>query len=61
MVALIVTSLPEYLEIAVSSFSTVALGNLLAEEKLKKEMNQKPQAKMVKDYMNTLKPSEGAA
>ena len=33
----------------------------LAEEKLKKEMNQKHQAKMVKDYMNQLKQSEGAA
>jgi len=32
-----------------------------AEEKLKKEMNQKHQAKMVKDYMNQLKQSEGAA
>ena len=34
---------------------------MLAEEKLKKEMNQKHQAKMVKDYMNQLKQSEGAA
>ena len=33
----------------------------LAEEKLKKDMNQKHQAKMVKDYMNQLKQSEGAA
>jgi len=33
----------------------------LAEGKLKKEMNQKYQAKMVKDYMNQLKQSEGAA
>jgi F0F1-type ATP synthase membrane subunit b/b' len=33
----------------------------LAEEKLKKEMNQKHQSKMVKDYMNQLKQSEGAA
>jgi F-type H+-transporting ATPase subunit b len=33
----------------------------LAEGKLKKEMNQKYQAKMVTDYMNQLKQSEGAA
>ena len=33
----------------------------LAEGKLKKEMNEKYQAKMVKDYMNQLKQSEGAA
>ena len=33
----------------------------LAEEKLKKEMNQKHQAKLVKDYMNHLNQSEGAA
>ena len=33
----------------------------LAEGKLKKEMNEKHQAKLVKDYMNQLKQSEGAA
>ena len=33
----------------------------LAEEKLKKEMNQKHQAKLVKNYMNHLNQSEGAA
>ncbi|MED5571208.1 MAG: ATP synthase F0 subunit B [SAR324 cluster bacterium] len=33
----------------------------LAEGKLKKEMNQKHQAKLVKDYMNQLNQSEGAA
>ena len=33
----------------------------LAEGKLKKEMNEKYQSKMVKDYMNQLKQSEGAA
>ena len=33
----------------------------LAEEKLKKEMNQKRQAKLVKDYMNHLNQSKGAA
>ena len=33
----------------------------LAEEKLKKEMNQKHQAKLVKNYMNQLNQSEGAA
>jgi F0F1-type ATP synthase membrane subunit b/b' len=33
----------------------------LAEVKLKKEMNEKYQSKMVKDYMNQLKQSEGAA
>ena len=31
----------------------------LAEEKLKKEMNQKNQTKLVKDYMNQLNQSEG--
>jgi len=33
----------------------------LAEGKLKKEMNQKHQAKLVKNYMNQLKQYEGAA
>jgi len=33
----------------------------LAEEKLKKEMNQKHQAKLVKDYMNQLDQYEGGA
>jgi len=33
----------------------------LAEGKLKKEMNQKHQAKLVKDYMNQLNQSKGAA
>jgi hypothetical protein len=33
----------------------------LAEGKLKKEMNEKYQSKMVTDYMNQLKQSEGAA
>ena len=33
----------------------------LAEGKLKNEINQKHQAKLVKDYMNQLNPSEGAA